>query len=216
MLTLYSYYRSSAAFRVRIALNLKQVPYEITPIHLLNDGGQHHSMAYRQLNPQALVPILDDDGNIITQSLAIVEYLEEKFPTPSILPDNLLLRAKARAIAQTIACDIHPLNNLRVTNYLAQQFLVDEPQKMGWYQHWIGLGLRALEQQLSQASSTGTCCFGNTPTIADICLIPQLLSARRFHCSLSDYPTLLAIEEYCLTLPAFIAALPANQPDAEH
>ncbi len=215
MLKLYSYYRSSAAFRTRIALNLKQVEYEIIPIHLLKDGGQQHSLSYHQLNPQGLVPALEDDGNIITQSIAIIEYLEEKIPTPSILPTDLITRAKARAVAQAIACDIHPLNNLRVLNYLTQQFLVDEPQKVGWYQHWIELGLRALEQQLAHASTTGKCCFGNTPTIADICLIPQLLNARRFHCSLSDYPTLIAIEEHCLTLPAFTAALPANQPDVE-
>jgi maleylacetoacetate isomerase len=215
MLKLYSYYRSSAAFRVRIALNLKQVQYEIIPIHLLREGGQQHSLTYRQLNPQGLIPALEEDGNVITQSLAIIEYLEEKFPNPTLLPHDLLTRAQARAVAQSIACDIHPLNNLRVTNYLTQQFLVDEPQKMGWYQHWIELGLRALEQQLAHAPTTGKYCFGDSPTIADICLVPQLLNARRFHCSLADYPTLVAIEEQCLILPAFTAALPANQPDAE-
>lgn len=212
---LYSYFRSSAAFRVRIALNLKKIAYEQVPIHLVKEGGIQHSASYKTLNPQELVPALEHDGHIINQSLAIIEYLDECFPTPALLPTDRYLRAQARGVALYIACDIHPLNNLRVLNYLTQDLEVNADQKTGWYHHWITTGFAALENQLSAIKEPGIYSFGNMPTIADIFLIPQLANARRFEVDLTPYPRLIAIEQACLSHPAFIKALPANQPDAE-
>lgn len=212
---LYSYFRSSAAFRVRIALNLKNLDYEIIPIHLVKEGGQQHSEKYRALNPQGLVPALENEGHLITQSLAIMEYLEEQFPTPAILPKDPVLKAQSRAVALSIACDIHPIDNLRVLKYLTHELKVTEEQKNTWYVHWITLGFQALEKQLSAVAHLGKFSFGEYPTFADICLIPQISNARRFNMDLTTYPRLLAIEQECLKLPEFISALPANQPDAE-
>lgn len=215
MIKLYGYFRSSAAFRVRIALNLKEISYSNSFVHLLNNGGEQHAIDYQHINPQQLIPALEHDGHIITQSLAIIEYLEEQFPTPSLLPKDPIVRAQARGIALAIACDIHPLNNLRVLNYLTQELQVKDEQKQAWYNHWITTGFQAIEQQLSRLSPNSTYSFGEQPTLADICLIPQMANAHRFELDLTPYPRLLAIEAACLKLPAFIQALPANQPDAQ-
>lgn len=212
---LYSYFRSSAAFRVRIALNLKNLEYEIVPIHLVKEGGQQHSEQYRKLNPQGLVPALEDNGHLITQSLAIIDYLEDQFPTPSVFPADPVLKAQSRAAALSVACDIHPVDNLRVLQYLTSELKVSEEQKNAWYVHWVKIGFEALEKQLMAVAHLGNYSFGDTPTIADICLIPQIFNAHRFKIDLTPYPRLVAIEQECLKLPAFIKALPANQPDAE-
>ena len=213
---LYSYFRSSAAFRVRIVLNIKNIPYQILPIHLLKEGGQQKLPKYHQVNPQQLVPALElDHGTILTQSLAIIEYLDEVYPTPPVLPRKPLERAYTRAIASQIACDIHPLNNLRVLKYLEENILQTKETINKWYQHWIQKGLRPLEEIIRKSSYKGRYCCGDHITMADICLVPQLFNARRFNCVLDDYPTLLAIEQECLKSPHVIRALPQNQPDAE-
>ncbi|HEY1437211.1 MAG TPA: maleylacetoacetate isomerase [Casimicrobiaceae bacterium] len=211
-MTLYSYFRSSAAYRVRIALNLKSLPYEYLPVHLLK--GEQRDERYRALNPQALVPMLVDDAETITQSMAIIEYLDEKVPEPPLLPATPEARARVRAIAQAIACDIHPLNNLRVLKYLTGTLGASEDAKNAWYRHWIELGLAALEAQLAADSRTGAFCHGDKPTLADVCLIPQLANARRYAFSIDPYPTLGRIESRCLALDAFARAAPDRQPDA--
>lgn len=210
MLTLYDYFRSSACFRVRIALNLKGLSYDTVSVHLLNQGGEQFLPAYAALNPQSLVPTLNDNGAMLTQSLAMIEYINELHPEPALLPNDALARAKARAFALTIAADLHPLNNLRVLKYLTEQLHVTTDQKDVWYQHWMRLGLTALEKQISQQHQSYDFCFGNTPTLADICLVPQMYNARRFHCDLSLYPTLVRIDEHCQTLPAFRNAFPVE------
>ncbi|NNM58923.1 MAG: maleylacetoacetate isomerase [Legionellales bacterium] len=212
---LYSYFRSSAAFRVRIALNLKNVDYEIIPIHLTREGGMQHSESYLTVNPQGLVPALEHQNHIITQSMAIIEYLDEMYPQPTLLPENPYVRAQARALALSIACDIHPINNLRVLNYLTHDLKISDEERKRWYMHWIELGFSAIEQQLKAHSGKEYCCFGAQPSIADIFLIPQVINARRFHMDLTAFPRIVDIEQYCLSLPAFINALPANQPDVE-
>jgi maleylpyruvate isomerase len=212
MIKLYSYFRSSAAYRVRIALNLKSLPYEYLPVHLVK--GEQRDERYRALNPQALVPMLVDDRETITQSMAIIEYLDEKVPEPPLLPATPEARARVRAIAQAVACDIHPLNNLRVLKYLTDTLGVSEDAKNAWYRHWIELGLAALEAQLARDSRTGAFCHGEKPTLADICLIPQLANARRYDFSIDAYPTLGRIESHCLALDPFARAAPARQPDA--
>lgn len=214
MMKLYSYYRSSAAFRARIALNLKGLDYELIPIHLLKEGGAQHSASYKALNPQELIPALEHNGQIITQSLAIVEYLDELYPNPPLLPVDPLERAQVRALSLSIACDIHPLQNLRVLRYLTNDLHIEERQKDEWIRHWISVGFDALEKQLSTRPHT-PCAFGEQPTMLDICLVPQVTSARRFHVDLAAYPRIVEIEQHCLTLPAFDKALPANQPDME-
>ncbi|MBB5016918.1 maleylacetoacetate isomerase [Chitinivorax tropicus] len=211
---LYTYFRSSAAFRVRIALNLKGLPYTPQFIHLLNHGGEQHSVAYKQLNPAELVPTLIDGNRILTQSLAICEYLEETHPEIPLLPSSPLDRAWVRAIALGIACDIHPINNLRVLQYLSNELAVTDDAKTGWAQHWIKLGFAALENQLAGDARTGLCCLGNTPTLADVCLIPQVFNAQRFQVDMDAYPTLQRIATHCQSLPAFSTAAPAQQPDA--
>lgn len=211
---LYAYYRSSAAYRVRIALNLKQLSYEISSVHLLRKGGEQKTAAYAALNPQQLVPTLEDQGLLLTQSLAIIEYLDEAYPSVPLLPADPAGRARVRALSQLIACDIHPLNNLRVLQYLQSRLNTDEADKNAWYAHWIQQGLNALEQHLDMPSA-GRFCHGDTPTMADCCLIPQLYNARRFQIDLSPYPNILRIEQACAELPAFQAAAPENQPDAE-
>jgi maleylacetoacetate isomerase len=212
---LYGYFRSSAAFRARIALNLKGIAPELRFIHLLRDGGQQHSAAYRALNPQGLIPALTHDGHLITQSLAIVEYLDEIVPEPPLLPRDVYGRARVREIAYAIACDIHPINNLRVNQFLAKTFAATPDQQADWQRHWITAGFTALEIMLANAKETGAFCHGDTPTLADICLIPQCANARRVKLDFAPFPTIARIEAHALTHPAFEAALPANQPDAE-
>jgi maleylacetoacetate isomerase len=214
-LTLYSYFRSSAAFRVRIALNLKNLTANMRYIHLLKDGGQHRAEAYRAINPQQVVPTLVHDGHTITQSLAIIEYLDEIWPDPALLPAEPLARARVRQLALIVACDIHPLNNLRVLRRLRHQFRAGDAQILDWQAHWMTAGFQALEELLATEQSGGRFCHGDAPTLADICLIPQLANARRIKLDLSAFPILLRIEEAAYRLPAFSEARPENQADAE-
>ncbi|MFN7136820.1 MAG: maleylacetoacetate isomerase [Thermomonas sp.] len=213
-LRLYSYWRSSAAYRVRIGLNLKGLAYDTVPVHLVLDGGQQHSAAYRDLNPQALVPTLCHGQRRLTQSLAILEYLDEVWPEPALLPATARERQRVRALALLVACDIHPLNNLRVLQYFEREWGVPQPERDGWVRHWIEDGFRAVEALLADHPSTGDFCEGETPTLADCCLVPQVYNARRFGVDLAAYPTIRRIEAACLALPAFIAARPEHQPDA--
>ena len=212
---LHTYFRSSAAYRVRIALHLKGLDYEAVPVHLVRGGGEHRQPAYLGLNPAGLVPALEDAGQVLTQSLAIVEYLEETHPQPALLPAAALDRARVRAIAQAIACDIHPVNNLRVLQYLTRELGASEEQKNAWYRHWIGVGLQAVEAMLAGDARTGAFCHGDTPGLADCCLVPQVFNARRFGCELSAMPTVLRIADHCAGLEAFRRAAPEAQPDAE-
>jgi maleylpyruvate isomerase len=212
---LYTFFRSSASYRVRIALNFKGLDYEQVPIHLRRGGGEQFSSVYKAVNPQALVPALEDGGRILTQSLAIIEYLEEKHPKPQLLPANPADRALVRSMALIVACEIHPIQNLRVLVHLKNNFKLSEEELNRWAQHWIDLGLSALEQMLAAGSNRGKFCFGDTPTLADICLVPQLANARRFGCDLNRFPTLLRIEASCIALPEFANAAPEKQPDAE-
>lgn len=213
-LRLYSYWRSSAAYRVRIALNLKGLHYETIPVHLLDDGGQQHALEYRAVNPQALVPSLKHGHRIIRQSIAIIEYLDETWPEPPLLPATARDRARARAIAQAIACDIHPLNNLRVLKYFENEWNVPAPEREEWVRHWIREGFGAVENMLSEHLSTGTYCDGEHPGLADCCLVPQVFNARRFGIPVDAYPTIRRIHDACMKLPAFDAARPERQPDA--
>jgi len=212
---LYDYFRSSAAYRVRIALAMKGItPDDRTFVHLR--AGNQRAQDYLALNPQGLVPALElDDGRVLTQSLAIVEYLDETHPTPPLLPADAAGRARVRAIALNIACEIHPLNNLRVLNYLTGTLGTNDAQRNGWYKYWVDVGFEALERQLERDDDTGTFCHGETPTLADVCLVPQLANARRFKIDVSPYPTLVRIESACNALPAFAQAAPSRQPDAE-
>ncbi len=212
---LHTYFRSSAAYRVRIALHLKGLDYEAVPVHLVRGGGEHRQPAYLGLNPAGLVPALEDAGQVLTQSLAIVEYLEETHPQPALLPAAALDRARVRAIAQVIACDIHPVNNLRVLQYLTRELGASEEQKNAWYRHWVGVGMQAVEAMLAGDARTGAFCHGDTPGLADCCLVPQVFNARRFNCPLDDLPTIRRIVDACEQLPAFQKAAPAAQPDAE-
>lgn len=216
MLKLYSYWRSSAAYRVRIALNLKRLAYQQVSVHLVKDGGQQHSADYRALNPQQLVPLLVDEGNDgvrIAQSLAILEYLEEVFPVPALLPAEPAQRAQVRALALHIACDLHPLNNLRVLQYLSAELGASAEAKDAWYRHWVDSGLAAVEQGL--AVFDGRLSLGERPGYLEACLIPQLYNARRFDCDLDGYPRILAMAARCEALEAFQQAAPQVQPDAQ-
>jgi maleylacetoacetate isomerase len=209
---LYSYFRSSAAYRVRIALNFKGLPYEMVPIHLTKDGGRQHTPEFRAINPQARVPALElPGGEVLTQSLAIIEYLEDIHPEPPLLPADALGRAKSRAIAQLIACDIHPLNNLIALQYLKRQLKHEQPDIDTWYRHWITVGFAALEKSLTP----GPYACGSQVTLADVCLVPQVANARRFNVPLDEFPKITAVDAACLKLPAFDKARPENQPDAE-
>ncbi len=210
---LYGYFRSSAAYRVRIALGLKGLAYEYAAVHLRK--GEQAAEPYRALNPAELVPALVDDRGSFTQSLAIIEYLDERYPEPPLLPRDPAERARVRAIALSIACDIHPLDNLRVLRYLVRTVRATEEVKDAWYRHWIDVGLTALEAQLSREAAAGEFCHGDAPTLADCCLVPQLANARRANIPLDSYPTLTRIEARCSALPAFAGAAPAGQPDAE-
>jgi maleylacetoacetate isomerase len=209
---LYSYFRSSAAYRVRIALSLKGIDYEYISVHLAK--GEQRSDSYRTLNAQQLVPMLADDRGTFTQSLAIIEYLDERYPEPPLLPETPETRARVRAIALAIACDIHPLNNLRVLQYLTGTLGTYEDAKNAWYRHWIDLGLAALETQLAGDAATGVFCHRDRVTLADVCLVPQLANARRYKISLDPYPTLTRIDAACGRLEAFANAAPERQPDA--
>lgn len=213
MTTLYGYFRSSAAYRVRIALNLKGLDYDQIPVNLVK--GEQRGNDHLMRNPQGLVPSLVlDDSAVVNQSLAICEYLNEVHPEPALLPVNALERARVRALAQSVACEIHPLNNLRVLKYLVRELGADEAAKLAWYHHWIAEGFTALETMLSNDPSSGDFCHGDTPTLADICLVPQVYNAERFECDLSAYPTIQRIAANCRTLPAFQKAAPQAQPDA--
>lgn len=212
-LKLYTYWRSSAAYRVRIALHLKDLPYESIPVNLTGDGEQHQA-AYRELNPQSLVPVLLDGGRVIRQSLAIIEYLDETYPGARLLPVTARERARVRALALSIACDIHPLNNLRVLQYMEHEFNMPQLERDTWVKHWIQLGLSSFETSLQSSPASGSCCEGDTPSMADLCLIPQLYNARRFQVSLEPFPHIRRIEGHLLQHPAFIAAHPERQPDA--
>ena len=213
-LRLYSYWRSSAAYRVRIALNLKRLSYEIVPVHLLENGGQQHSAEYRKLNPQQLVPTLRHGKRTVRQSMAIIEYVDETWPTPPLLPATARDRARARALAQAIACDIHPLANLRVLKYFENEWRVPLPERENWVRHWIGEGLGAVEEMLAEHLSTGTFCDGEQPGLPDCCLVPQVYNALRYGVDLDPFPTIRRIHEACMALPEFDAARPEKQPDA--
>lgn len=212
-LLLYSYWRSSASYRVRMALNLKGLEYEIRPVHLVRDGGEQFSTAYSALNPQQLVPTLVDGDQVITQSMAMLEYLEERHPEPALLPADPAGRARVRALAQLIACEIHPLNNLRVLKYLGGPAGLDENARQAWYRHWVENGLAAVEKLLDH-SQTGRFCHGDEPGLADCCLLPQVYNAHRFACDLEPMPRIRRICEELSTLPAVRQAMPENQPDA--
>ena len=215
-LTLYSYFRSSASFRVRIALNLKGLDYRQVPVHLLRGGGEQLAATYREVQPDGLVPaLIDGDLPPLAQSLAIVEYLDERFPTPPLLPEAASDRAFVRSVALQIACEIHPLNNLRVLGYLKTTLDVTDEQKSAWYAHWVSAGFATLEKKLAADPRVGRCVFGDQPGLADVCLVPQVWNARRFNVPLAPYPTLLRLYEHTATLPAFVEAEPSMQPDAE-
>jgi len=210
---LYGYFRSSAAYRVRIALNLKGLDYDQIAVDLT--GGEQRGADNLARNPQGLVPTLEtDDGTRLTQSLAICEYLDERHPEPPLLPTDAEGRARVRALAQVVACEIHPLDNLKVLKYLTGELGLDETAKLGWYRHWIAEGFGALEALLADSSANGAFCHGDTPTLADACLVPQVFNARRFECELSGYPTIRRIAERCDTLTAFQRAAPGAQPEA--
>lgn len=213
-LRLYSYWRSSAAYRVRIGLNLKGLHYETVPIHLVRGGGEQHAAGYAEANPQKLVPMLEHGQRRLRQSLAILEYLDEVWADPPLLPASARERQRVRALAQVVACDIHPLNNLRVMRFLEQEWNVPQPERDTWMRHWMEEGFRAFEALLADHPSTAEFCEGHAPTLADCCLVPQMYNARRFGVDLEPYPTLRRIEAACLALPAFDAARPENQPDA--
>jgi len=210
---LYGYFRSSAAFRVRIALNLKGIAYEDAFVHLAR--GEHRSPEYAAVNPQGLVPALVDQGQLLTQSLAILEYLEETHPDPALLPSDAIGRARVRALAGLIACEIHPLNNLRVLTHLRKSLGMGEEQVNAWYRHWIADGLAKLEADLAREKGAGPFLHGNAPGMADCCLVPQVFNARRFACDLAPYPLSMRAFEACMTIDAFDRAQPSKQPDAE-
>ncbi|HUY17609.1 MAG TPA: maleylacetoacetate isomerase [Candidatus Binataceae bacterium] len=213
MMKLYSYFRSSASYRVRIALELKGLSYEYVAVHLRR--GEQSMAEYREINPAGLVPALTDGGAILTQSTAIIEYLEESYPAPALLPADSIERARVRALAQTVACEMHPLNNLRVLQHLRREFALTEDDTGKWYHHWLGLGFAAFEAMLANDARTGRYCHGDQPTMADIYLVPQIYNAERFRFDLAPYPVTRRIVAQCRTLEAFQRAAPERQPDAE-
>lgn len=214
-LKLYSYWRSSAAYRVRIALNLKELPYELVPVNLVSGGGEQRGKTYHDLNPQELVPVLVDGRRVVRQSMAIIEYLEESYDGErTLLPAMKRSRARVRAIAQAVACDIHPLNNLRVLQYLENDLGLPLEEREIWVRHWICHGFRAVEELLSDDPSTGMFCEGDTPGLADLCLVPQVYNAYRFGVDMTAFPTIHRIHRRCEEMEAFQDARPENQPDA--
>lgn len=213
-IVLYTYWRSSAAYRVRIGLELKGLAWEARPVHLVRDGGEQHRDAYRALNPQQQVPTLLHEGYVLTQSLAILEYLDERFPQVPLLPADAAGRARVRALAQLVACDIHPINNLRVMQYLERTLQLPADARTQWTLHWIAEGFAAMEALLANSRDTGAFCHGDRPGLADICLLPQLYNAHRFGLDLAPYPTLRRIEAACQALDAFERARPEHQLDA--
>jgi maleylacetoacetate isomerase len=212
--TLYDYWRSSAAYRVRIGLNLKGINWEHSGVSLIKDGGEQNHPQYARVNPQKLVPALEVNGNVLTQSLAILEYLDEHHPEPCLLPTDGLGRARVRALSQLIASDIHPLNNLRVLNYLEDELNCAPDAKLNWYHHWITEGFSAFETMLTTSDQTAPFCYGDQPSMADCCLIPQVYNARRFGIDLNSFPEICRIDKTCAGLDAFASARPENQPDA--
>ena len=210
---LYTFFRNSAAFRVRIALNLKRLSHESIPKVFARN--EHRTAEYLALNPQGLIPALAVDDTVLSQSVAIIEYLNERHPAPPFLPADPLARAHVRSMTLAIACDIHPLNNLRVLNYLRQNFAQDDTGVNNWYRHWVGTGFQGLEVQARQHSSAQRFCFGDALSMADICLVPQMYNARRFDTDLAPFPTLVAISKHLESLPEFAAARPEVQPDAK-
>jgi maleylpyruvate isomerase len=212
---LHNYFRSSSAYRVRIALNLKGLGYDYASVHLNRNGGEQFGAPFMALNPQQLVPVLSEQGINISQSLAIIEYLDEQYPQQPLLPGSAADRAYVRQLSLAMACDIHPLNNLRVLKYISGPMAQPDEVKQAWIEHWTVAGLDALEQELARAPQRGRFCFGDTPTMADCCLVPQLFNAQRFNIDLTPYPMLLAIDEQCQLLEAFVLAHPARQPDAQ-
>ena len=212
---LYSYWRSSASYRVRIALNLKGLDYDIVPVHLTDNGGEQHSKEFHAVNPQEFVPVLVDRSRVIRQSMAIIEYLEEAYEGErKLLPATARERSRVRGLAHIIACDIHPLNNLRVMQYLEREFNTPQVERERWTQHWIREGFNAFEQLLADNPSTGTFCEGDEPTMADICLVPQVYNAKRWSVDLAPFPLIQRINDSCLKLAEFERARPENQPDA--
>lgn len=210
---LYNYFRSSASFRVRIALALKGIAYDCVPVHLAK--GEHKKSAYADIAADGLVPLLElDDGTRLSQSMAIIEYLDETHPEPALVPGDAIGRARVRALAQSIACEIHPINNLRVLKYLAVTLKVDEEAKNTWYRHWVRTGLEAFERQLNQLPA-GRYCYGDTPTLADCCLVPQIFNGQRFNTPMDGLPRTMAAFEACMALPAFQQAQPSACPDNE-
>ncbi|MGF6876874.1 maleylacetoacetate isomerase [Paraburkholderia sp. MM5477-R1] len=212
---LYSYFRSSASYRVRIALALKELQFQYEAVHLLKDGGQQLAPEYRLVNPDGIVPALEDGPEVLTQSLAIIEYLDEVHPEPPLLPRSAADRAYVRSVALQVACEIHPVDNLRVLKYLKTNFGISDEQKSQWYRHWIDVGFGSLEARLTVEKRVGDFAFGDTPTVADICLVPQIWNARRFDIPLDSYPTLNRFANNAMALNAFKHAEPSNQPDAE-
>ena len=211
---LYTYSNSSAAFRVRIAMNLKGITPDYAFVSLIKDGGEQHKPEYRAVNPQEFVPTLDVGGHLIGQSLAIVEYLDETHPTPPLLPTYPLAKARVRQIALAVACDMHPVNNLSVRQYLKAGMKHSDAEIAQWYEHFIHRGFKPIEALLANSPETGVFCHGNAPTLADICLVPQVYNARRYKISLDAYPTIVRIDEAARALPAFANAAPEKQPDA--
>jgi len=209
---LYTFFRSSTSFRLRIALAYKRLDYE--PHYVSLPKMEHRIPSYRDMNPQGLVPLLVEDGRFLIQSMAVIEYLDEVYPEPPLMPKDPIGRSYVRAVSQIIGCEIHPLNNVRVLKHLKAQFGADEAATNAWYEHWITEGLSGLEGYLAREGLSGDFCYGNTVTMADICLVPQIFNARRFNCSLDAYPKLLAITDRCMTLDAFRAAEPSTQGDA--
>lgn len=212
MMELYSYFRSSASYRVRIALALKGLAYDYKPVHLVH--AEQLAPAYAALSPTRLVPTLVDGEHVLGQSLAIIEYLDETHPRPPLLPSDAIGRARVRALAQGIACEIHPLNNLRVLRYLVHEMGVDDDAKNAWYRHWIEIGLASVERQLAGDAATGRFCHGDAPTLADCVLVPQIFNAQRFDCPLDAMPTVMRVFDACMQLPSFIDSQPSRCPDA--
>lgn len=212
-IVLYSYFRSSASYRVRIALNLKKLAYEYRAVHLRR--GEQAQPAFRAVNPQGLVPTMVVDGLVLTQSMAILDYVEERWPEPALLPADPPGRARVQALAHLVACDVHPLNNLRVLRYLEAELGLGQEARQAWIHRWLREGFDALEALLTPEAGTGRFCHGRAPTLADICLVPQVFNAERFGFDMAPYPRVRAIVAACRALPAFAAADPARQPDAE-